>query len=142
MPNNISNRFTILIIVVAVGLLVATSGIDLLPHASADQHKPSGYSAETEIDQTSQNEQIIAQLISQSRNEELENIDVYVNYESDGIIYAVVKLNRPGEDQATNIIAQKINNAWQVIFDGDGYIMCQAIRGYDLPREAIDNCIK
>jgi len=40
------------------------------------------------------------------------------------------------------MLAAKVNNKWQIIFDGNGGIACDLVESYDFPQEMIDDCYR
>lgn len=91
-------------------------------------------------DETSKAKEAIKQLFAQKYNKVLSEITVTISQQDENHARGSVLLGQEGAGEGGNYLAAKINDSWQLVFDGNGGISCDLVAPYNFPESMISDC--
>jgi len=82
----------------------------------------------------------IKQLFIQKYNKDQNEVQVIINQQTTNYARGSVKFGLDGIGEGGIFLATKINNKWQLIFDGNGIIPCSQLESYNFPETMATDC--
>ena len=80
-------------------------------------------------------------LLAEKYNKNLSDIKVVIAQQTENHLRGSVQMAMNGEFGGGGIVlASKVNDKWQLVFDGNGGIACELVRQYDFPAEMVEDC--
>jgi putative hemolysin len=82
----------------------------------------------------------IKQLFIQKYGKNQDEVTVSVNQQTVNYARGSVKFGLNGIGEGGIFLATKVDNQWQLVFDGNGMIPCSEIEEYDFPESMVTDC--
>jgi len=82
----------------------------------------------------------IKQLFIQKYNKNQDEVKVTVNQQTTNYARGGVKFGQNGIGEGGIFLATKINDKWQLVFDGNGMILCSKLKDYNFPETMTTDC--
>lgn len=82
----------------------------------------------------------VKQLFIQKYNKNQDEVIVTVSQQTADYARGGVKFGIDGIGEGGIFLAAKVDDKWQLVFDGNGMISCSQLEGYDFPETMITDC--
>ncbi|MDD5289915.1 MAG: hypothetical protein PHT40_01780 [Patescibacteria group bacterium] len=82
----------------------------------------------------------LRQAFADKYQKKIEDIKVTVSLATETHARGGVKFGTGEAVEGGNFLAAKVNDAWQIVFDGNGNIACALLRQYNFPANMMEDC--
>jgi inhibitor of cysteine peptidase len=120
-------------IVVAGGLYIYRQLDSLLPEGFKPWSSSSPQSMVSE-------EEAIKELFADKYAKEVEDINITITKETETHVRGMAEIEPGGAGNSGLFLAVKVDNQWELAFDGQGVISCEDMEGYGFPQDMLSDC--
>jgi putative hemolysin len=96
--------------------------------------------ATTTVNKSSSTVEILKKLFADKYNKKISDINITISKEKANHIRGGVKLSKDEQAEGGNFLAAKVNNDWQIVFEGNGGINCNLKEKYGFPEDMMTDC--
>ena len=86
-------------------------------------------------------EEEVKKLFADKYGKKMSEININISQETKNHLRGSVVFGSGGPGEGGIFLAAKVNNQWQLVFDGNGAISCEQLSRYDFPEEMKFDCI-
>lgn len=83
-------------------------------------------------------EKRIREALAAKHNKKVSQTEITISQETDNHARGSVVFQPGGSENSGLFLAAKVNNEWQIVFDGNGSIACKDLADYHFPKDMID----
>lgn len=124
--------FIILAVVVVVGVILGV--YFLIPGIKLDGEKEEEIVPKTDAE-------FIAQALAEKYNKKNNEVTVRIDKQIDNYVLGGVTFGAGGQGEGGLLLAAKVNDKWEIAFDGNGSIACSQVDPYNFPVEMVNECV-
>jgi len=82
----------------------------------------------------------IQKLLAEKYDKKLAEVNVTLSQVTDNHVRGSVVFATDGVGEGGIVLAAKVNDDWQLVFDGNGSISCELVNQYNFPQDMITDC--
>ena len=83
----------------------------------------------------------IKNLFADKYNKTIAEVTINISQETENHIKGMVEISPGGPENSGMFLAAKVNDSWNLVYDGQGSIICLAIGSYNFPVDMVEECV-
>ncbi len=87
-------------------------------------------------------EELIKKLFAEKYNKKVAQVNLSINQETENHVRGGTVFLPGGPGEEGIFLAAKVDDHWELAFDGTGVISCEQVEKYNFPEDMIENCSK
>ncbi|MBZ9569892.1 protease inhibitor I42 family protein [Patescibacteria group bacterium] len=87
-------------------------------------------------------EELIKKLFAEKYNKKVAQVNLSINQETENHVRGGIAFLPGGPGEEGIFLAAKVDDHWELAFDGTGVISCEQVEKYNFPEDMIENCSK
>jgi len=85
-------------------------------------------------------EEAIKKLFAEKYDKEISEVTISISQETENHVKGTVEFQPGGPGSLGGFLAAKVNEEWELVYDGNGVIFCSAIEPYNFPVDMVIEC--
>jgi len=80
----------------------------------------------------------IKEILAAKYGKEISQVELRVNHQDQSHLTGSVSFLPGGPGESGMFLATKVNGEWQLLYDGNGSVDCEGLKGYNFPPEMLE----